>query len=361
MKALVKTALNGSAPRVSGLVICCADFADPGWRWIEGPLSDAGIRFEFVRAVPRNVVERRVNFLNVARFRAAFETVRLARERKAQAIVAHGPALGAWCGLFARLFRVRLPIVAHTFNFTELPNAIKRSALGWMLSDVDRFVVFSELERSLYAKAFNLPENRFDVICWGAAPPDVDPSEAPVEVGAYVCSIGGNARDYCTLLDAARMMPHIRFVCVARADNLRGIAVPDNVTVRTNVPLHQAMNILAHSRFMVLPLLHSEVPCGHVTIVAAMHLGKAIVITDSAGVRDYVQDGYNAVTIRPRSTADLIEATERLWSDPALCKNLAENGRRFARRECTEERVVQHFRDWLASKGFREPDQTSAQ
>jgi glycosyltransferase involved in cell wall biosynthesis len=112
------------------------------------------------------------------------------------------------------------------------------------------------------------------------------------------------------------------------------------------------MNILTYARFMVLPLLHSQVPCGHVTIVAAMHLGKAFIITDSEGVRDYVQDGYNAVTIPPRSTSALVEAIKQLWNEPSRCKSLAEHGKLFASKECTEERVVEHFRGWLADAGL---------
>jgi glycosyltransferase involved in cell wall biosynthesis len=356
MKVPVKLTLNTSTACSSTLVVCCADFADPEWRWLERPLSDTGIRFEFVRAVPRNTVERRVSFLNLARLRASFEAVRLAREKKADVIVTHGPALAAWCAFFARLFRLKVPIVAHSFNFTELPNAFKLSALGWMLSNVDRFVVFSRLERSLYAKAFDLPEDRFDMILWGVGPPDVSSPEAPLEQGDYVCAIGGNARDYRTLLEAARLMPHVRFVCVIRPNSFHGLGIPTNVAVHTNLPFGQAMNILAHSRFMVLPLLHSQVPCGHVTIVAAMHLGKAFVISDSEGVRDYVQDGYNAIIVPPGSAAALVDATERLWRSPVLRKSLGENGRRFATRECTEERVVQHLREWLAEKGLSIPD-----
>jgi glycosyltransferase involved in cell wall biosynthesis len=347
---------NTPAPRSSCLVVCCVDIADSRWRWIEGPLADTGIRFEFVRALPRNLIERRISLLNLARLRGSFEAVRLAREKKAHAIVSHGPALAAWCALFARVFRLKIPIVAHTFNFTELPSAFKRPVLGWMLSNVDRLIVFSRLERSLYAKAFDLPEDHFDVIRWGVKPPDVDSPEAPLEPGEYVCAIGGNARDYGTLLEAARAMPHIRFVFVVRPESLRGLEIPPNVTVHTNLPLGQAMNILMHSRFMVLPLLHSEVPCGHVTIVAAMHLGKAFIITDSEGVRDYVQHGYNALTVPPHSTTALVEATQLLWSAPVLCESLGENGRRFARRQCTEERIVQHFRGWLAAKELWIPE-----
>jgi glycosyltransferase involved in cell wall biosynthesis len=356
-----KMDLNTTEPRSSRLVICCVDIADSNWRWIEEPLSATGIRFEFVRALPRNVIERRISLLNLARLRGSFEAVRLAREKKAHAIVSHGPALAAWCALFARVFRLKIPIIAHTFNFTELPSAIKRSVLGWMLSNVNRLIVFSRLERSLYAKAFDLPEDHFDVIRWGVRPPDVDSPETPLEPGEYVCAVGGNARDYRTLLKAAHMMPHIRFACVVRPGSLRGLDIPPNVTVHTNLPLGQAMNILMHSRFMVLPLLHSEVPCGHVTIVAAMHLGKAFIITDSEGVRDYVQDGYNAMTVPPHSITALVEATQLLWNAPDLCRRLGENGRRFARRECTEERVVRHFRDWLEATGLSVAEGTLAE
>jgi glycosyltransferase involved in cell wall biosynthesis len=361
MKVPLELPSNTSASRSSGLVICCVDFADTGWRWIEGPLSDIGVRFEFVRAVPRNLIERRFSFLNLARLRGSFEAVRLAREKKAHAVVTHSPTLAAWCGLFARFFGRKIPVMAQAFNFTELPNTVKRSVLGWMLSGVDRFVVPSRLERSLYAKAFNLTEDHFDVVYWGANSPDVDSPDTPLEAGEYVCAIGGNARDYGTLIEAARLTPHIRYVCVVRPDSLRGLDIPSNVKVHTNLLFGQAMNILMHSRFMVLPLLHSEVPCGHVTIVAAMHLAKAFIITDSEGVRDYVQDRYNAITVPPHSSAALAEATERLWNAPLLCKSLGENGRRFARKECTEERVVQHFRSWLEATGLSASDGTNAE
>ena len=49
------------------------------------------------------------------------------------------------------------------------------------------------------------------------------------------------------------------------------------------------MSVLLHSRFMVLPLLTSDVPCGHVTLVAAMHLvlelhGLVLELAGAAGV-----------------------------------------------------------------------------
>jgi glycosyltransferase involved in cell wall biosynthesis len=103
---------------------------------------------------------------------------------------------------------------------------------------------------------------------------------------------------------------------------------------------------------MVLPLLNSTVPCGHVTLVAAMHLGKPMVVTDSEGICDYVRNGYNALTVPAGSSEALADMSERLWNDAALRQRLGENGRAFAMLECAEERVIEHFARVLADSGL---------
>jgi glycosyltransferase involved in cell wall biosynthesis len=272
----------------------------------------------------------------------------MAQRSGARALVAHGPALSAWCALFARLVGLKIPIVAHSFNFTKLPPGIKRLVFSLALPRIDRFVVFSAIERTLYAKTFNLPINRFDVLLWGVQPPVVDRPEMPLQPGDYVSAIGGNARDYRTMVDAARQLPEIMFVLVVRPESLHGLELPANVVVHTDLPFGRAMNVLLHSRFMVLPLIDSTVPCGHVTLVAAMHLGKAFIVTDSLGVRDYIRNGDNALTVTSGSVDSLVCAIARLWQDRDLCRRLGESGRNFAARECTEDRIVDHFRDWLS-------------
>jgi glycosyltransferase involved in cell wall biosynthesis len=133
----------------------------------------------------------------------------------------------------------------------------------------------------------------------------------------------------------------------------RPVNLPSNVAVHVNLSFGKTMNVLMLSRFMILPLVNTNVPCGHVTLVSAMYLGKAFVVTDSLGVRDYVRDRDNVLTVTASSVDSLLAAAiGRLWNDPALCANLGENGRRFAARECTEERIAEHFRRWLQSRGL---------
>jgi glycosyltransferase involved in cell wall biosynthesis len=286
---------------------------------------------------------------NASHLTGAIRAALLARRLGANAVVAHGPAIAAWYGLVARILRVRVPVLAHTFNFITFPSPTKRRVLSlvYRLSNIQRFVVYSTMERELYAKALGIPLQRFDILLWGTNPPAISTPGTPAECGDYVCAIGENSRDYQTLFDAARRLHHIRFVAVLRPVNLRGLVVPSNVVVRTNVPFAVAMNVLAYAKFMVLPLLGTDVPCGHVTIVCAMHLGKAYVVTGSAGVRDYAKDEINSLTVKSRSVDELVEAVVRLWKDPLLCARLADNGRRFAAAECSEIHIAEHFRRWL--------------
>jgi glycosyltransferase involved in cell wall biosynthesis len=89
-----------------------------------------------------------------------------------------------------------------------------------------------------------------------------------------------------------------------------------------------------------------------------MHLGKAIIVTDSTGVGDYVRDGDNALLSEFNSPTDLAERIRRLWEDPLLCDTLGKNGNRFAACHCSEESMKSHLRHVLS--GYFEPITESA-
>ncbi|MDP9095167.1 MAG: hypothetical protein M3N26_01205, partial [Pseudomonadota bacterium] len=205
-------------------------------------------------------------------------------------LVSHGPRISLYVELANRRQARRTRHLAYVFNYTELPRGKKRALHANALASIDRFVVFSTAERTIYSNYFDLPIERIDMIPWAVRPPWLPEGERPVVAGNYLCAVGAQGRDYGVLVEAMRMLPQLRLVIVASAASMSGIRVPENVEVRLDTPLAEATNIIAHSRFMVLPLRDAEVPCGHVTIVSAMHLGKAIVATRSSGIADYVHE-----------------------------------------------------------------------
>jgi glycosyltransferase involved in cell wall biosynthesis len=326
-------------------IVCCSDATDPNWKWIAPELKE--VNFHFVNCSPRRRIERLLPF-NFARLRGSLRAVELAKQLDADIFVAHGPSLTAWCALLGRVLKMKAVVVSYAFNFASLPSGLKTLVFSYALRSVDRFFVFSNVERGLYARIFRLSEQKFEFIHWGVRPPI--PGPAPSELKEYVSAIGGNARDYTTLIEAARRLTDIPFVLVARPHNLRNITLPANVTTLFNVSFADSMGVLFHSRFMVLPLINSEVPCGHVTVVAAMHLGKAMLVTASSGVADYVKDDINAVTVPANDIDAMISGIRRLWNDKNLCEQLGTESKGLATKLCDESNVVIHFRKYIEAQ-----------
>ncbi|WP_456737744.1 MULTISPECIES: glycosyltransferase family 4 protein [unclassified Bradyrhizobium] len=263
-------------------------------------------------------------------------------------MLTHDPSLAFWAAAFVALFRMKIIIFAHAFNFTIMPTGFKLWILRLAFRRVDCFAVFSQVERDMYSKIFRIDRARFDFVHWGVNPPTMTSPNTPLIAGNYFSAVGGNSRDYRTLIEAARLVPNIRFVLVARPENLSGLEIPRNVVVRTNIPFGDAMNILGFSNATIVPLDRADAPCGHVTIVAAMYLGVPVVATRSTGIEDYIHDGETGILVDPKSSSSLSEAITKLENDSALRQAMALKGKAFAERNCSEANVAAHFRQWIS-------------
>jgi glycosyltransferase involved in cell wall biosynthesis len=324
-------------------IVCCLDYTDVDSLWITQKLSDTGFNFAIVRCTPKSRLERYLKIINLARVRGGFESAVLAKKLNAKALISIGPSATAWCALFCFVFGVKTKIVAHAFNFVSLPRGLKRLFFHLTTKRISRFTVFSTIEKEVYSTTFGVPVDRFDFIFCDAEPREINQTDFSFAAGNYVSVIGGNARDFRILLDAARELPQQRFELVVRPESLKGLRIPENVRVHVNLPFDLTMNILLHSQFMVLPLLDSTVPCGHVTIVCAMHLGKAVIVTGSTGIADYVRDGINGLTVPAGDKTALLAAIKRLTHDHLLCARLGQAGQRFAKETCSEKNTISYF------------------
>jgi glycosyltransferase involved in cell wall biosynthesis len=327
---------------------CCAETDEPNWRWVSDAMPD-DVDWTFFSNIPQSALERAVLRPRLSRYRACRGLAAAAVAGRFDLVVTHHPLVTCWTELFCR-GRRPCPHVAFAFNFTRMPRSLRRSIMRRAFASVDRFVVFSEFERSLYADYFQIPVERFQMVHWGVHEPQAASTDASIlrdTTTDAICAVGSQARDYATLLEAMRRLPQIPLILVATPASLRGLTVPSNVTVRLNIPLAEAQSVIRGSRFMVLPLVHAQVPCGHVTMVAAMFCARAIIATESSGISDYLTSGQNGLTVAPSDPAALAAAIERLWNDPAAATQLGRSGREFARAHCTEAKIIGFVRDLI--------------
>ena len=338
-------------------IVCCTAFTKQSWKWFAPELSGENLHWHFYYYQPKGLFEKYVKHPNLTMIRTCREAVLTVKEQGAKILFTHDPAVSFWCALFVKQLGVEVEHIAYSFNYPKLPRGVKRSLMTAAFADISRFVVYSTMEKQLYHEYFGIPLERIDVCLWSVGQPEVQP-DTPLETGDYICAIGGNARDYHSLMVAMEQLPDIPLVLVTRPENLKNLDIPTNVKVRVNIPKPHAYNIIKHSRFMVLPLSGSEVPCGHVTLVAAMHLGTAFAITNSDGVRDYAIEGHNALTCEAFSPEGLAQTIRTLWDDPQMCQELGQNGLKFATENCSETSALRHLRNILVQRGLLETVET---
>jgi glycosyltransferase involved in cell wall biosynthesis len=332
---------------------CLAEFANDEWRWIADDLGPPLVDWTFFSTRARGPLEGTIKKPALRRYRACRELATGATSGDFDLIVTHQPPVTCWTEIFSR-GRRKCPHVAFAFNFTVLPTGPRLVFMRRAFATLDRLVVFSTFEKRLYSDYFRIPATRIDMIPWRIRDPRApshpagDPSAQSDECGAEpldaICAVGSQGRDYGTLLEAMRQLPHIRLILVAGAENLRGLDPPPNVDVRQDIPLADAEAVIRRSRFLVVPLWDSQTACGHVTIIYSMFHARAIVATESAGLADYIFPGRNGIYVRPKDPRALAAAIDDLWNRPDEARRLGEAGREFALMHCLESQTVDYVR-----------------
>lgn len=320
---------------------------DPDWNWLAPDYLGAPLDAPWVHLSVRSLglpgwLPRRDS---IARTVLAWQACREAAVQRG-VLVSHGPRPAFYNGLLMPSLCPQVHHFIYAFNFTELPRGAQRALMGRVYRRADRLITFSSYELDLYKEVFGLAPDRLQMMLW-AAPPLPRPAGPALVQGDYLCAIGSQGRDYASLVEAMRRLPHRRLVIVGSPASLVGLKASSNVIARSDLPIEDVANILHHASLTVLPLQAQEVPCGHVTLVSAMHAGKAVIATDAHGLRDYLQHEENALLCRPRHPSDLTEAIERLLRDPDERQRLARAGQDFARRHCTVDHVATCFSRFL--------------
>jgi Glycosyl transferases group 1 len=317
------------------------------WCWLKEEFKQADLHWQHTTS-QSIVLPRFLPQTTLARGVSAWQAVQQAQKSNSL-IVSHGPRPAMYAGLFAQLQKPDLPHLVYSFNFTNLPTGLQRKAMAKAYQQPQRFVSFSSVERQLYADYFDIPIEKIDMLHWAVHAPTINTAEAPIIAGDYLCAIGSQGRDYATLFAAMQKLPNIKLVAVCNTESIRDLSVPSNVEIRTNIPLKDANNILANSLLMALPLRDSQVPCGHVTLVSGMFYQKAMVVTNSRGVHDYIQADETGVFCEPKNPDDLADKIQMLWEDKTKRAHIAQTALRFAHTHCTEKTVVKYFSHYLSN------------
>ncbi len=158
---------------------------------------------------------------------------------------------------------------------------------------------------------------------------------APDRPDGYVLAVGDDySRDYATLQRASTR--------IGRAVVIRSRAVAEDRAAYPRVSVMGAeldgqgyRDLLAGACVVVLPLSASIHAGGVSTLLEAMSSAKAVVVSATPGLADYVRDGTNCRVVPAGDAEALARAVGALLADPAERVRLGTQAREFVERSCS--------------------------
>lgn len=206
-----------------------------------------------------------------------------------RAIFTYSENIALPLALLLKLARARTP---HITIGHRLSAAKKRPFFRWLRlqSHISRIALHSTRQYELAATRLAIPRDRLALLPYQADTAFWQP--APVAEERLVCSVGREARDYPTLFQAvtgldARVVITTSSRYARSADTTRDATPPPNVEL-ASFDYPALRDLYARAAVVVVPLHDVDFQAGITTILEAMAMGKAVVVTRARGQTDVV-------------------------------------------------------------------------
>ncbi len=268
--------------------------------------------------------------------------------RRYDLIISHGAQSGVLLAFFRSLLGKKMPphIIIDVGCFNGGRNKkLELLPLRHAIKSVAGVVSHNSFQQDYYRK--NLPclaEKNF-FVPFGADSEFFKPLDLKTE--NYIVSVGYVKRDWDTLLKA--------FEDLENDVKLKIIGVPDKKKLNFSpkiqnrveclpyIPIQRLKEEIAKARFMVIPLPYVRYSLGQTTLLQAMSMQKAVIVTKVPSVEDYVEDGKNVILFEPKDVQDLKNKMEMLLKDSKLTERVAKNARKTIVKDFNEKNLAKNL------------------
>jgi len=185
---------------------------------------------------------------------------------------------------------------------------------------MDKIAVHSRHQYEFAVRELGIPASRLALVPYHVDTEFWSPRE--VEPERLVVSAGLEHRDYSTLMRAARGLNAEFVIGAASHWSRHGFSTEEQpVNVRVGSFDYRALrDLYARAAVVVVPLRDVDNQAGVTTILEAMAMGKAVVVTQSIGQTDVVEDRRSrqrgVPRARPESLIGLLAAERGLAAEP---------------------------------------------
>lgn len=200
----------------------------------------------------------------------------------------------------------------------------KRAVYRWIYQRVDSVIVFSSNQVSILESALGIPPARVHVVPFGI---DIEPLRpAASSCAGPIVSVGRDAgRDWQTLFDAVAGTGWD--VRIATRPRMLHATPPTEVRMLGYLDRTAYIDLLTRASVVVVTTHDMAYPSGQTVLLEAMALGKACVVTETAALADYVEDGVDCLAVPTGDARAVRRAIERLVDDSDLRSRIGQAAR----------------------------------
>ena len=166
-------------------------------------------------------------------------------------------------------------------------------------------------------------------------------------VQPYILSIGYNKRDWDTLIKAYEKLETDVELHLLGNDSWKS----DNPKIKILAPVtvKEMMGMIEKSLFGVLPLKWFNYSFGQMTMMQQMALGKAVIVSEVPSLKDYVQDGVDALLYPPENADILAERMKLLLENNNLRDKIGMEAARTISEKINEKAMALEIENFIQS------------
>lgn len=264
--------------------------------------------------------------------------IKAAKVNNADIIVTAFPPLAVCVGIRKKLSFLQTPILAWAFNLGTLQKGIKKTIAKFCLSTINKFIVPSTAETVTYSHFLARKKEDFTFIRFRKQ--QIIESQEKHKKRKYILSMGAANRDYETLIKAAWRLDY-PFIIVAPDRCKPEIDIPNNVKWLSSLSLEECHRLYQEAAMSVIPIKNTEIASGQITMIESMMYETPVLVTDSIGARDYIEDSINGILIEPLSTQDMVEKIKTIWENNNLSKQFEESGTKYVKEYLSGNKIAE--------------------
>jgi glycosyltransferase involved in cell wall biosynthesis len=270
------------------------------------------------------------------------------RQAECDAVLTWGEKLSLAVLVQQQFSGSRKPHIAMMYQFEKLNIRVPLSLLKRHLHSV---ITWSTVQRRALIERVGFPGERVYLIRHYVDQMFYSPRQAEEDM---ICAVGAEMRDYATLVGALKgtgvrchiATDHVRVPGRFRLLNDRRVPIGDICShtdaciTAARVSLIELRDLYASSRFVVVPLLHSDTDNGVTVILEAMAMGKAVICSQTRGQVDVIRNGVTGIYVPVGDSDALRAAILSLWNDPQRAQQMGRDARAFVEKYHTLERFT---------------------